>query len=234
MNLVKLKLLIRECLQESFNSENILKNNQLGEKLKVDINFLNKGFNFEKFENNKDYYRWTFIFISKGDTYKSVFYVVNKNDKWYCKNEVYWLEEEEKFTPNAGKDNEVKFGPFNSYNEMVEEIDRKLNNNPLFSTENFEDDYVDGLNDEIVDLLKDLQLKANDLYISNNNKIDSKGSFDELLIIYNEIKDLKEEDLKDFANNKWPNEEDKMTAILNLQNSEKDEFYKGMKQMGHI
>jgi hypothetical protein len=234
MNLKKLKILIRECLQESYDSNNVLKNNQLGDKLKMDINFLNKGFNFDKFESNNNFNKWIFTFISKGDTYKNIFSVINKNDIWFCKNEVYWLKEEDKITPNAGKDNELEFGPFNSYKEMVEEIDRKLNNNPILSTNNFEDDYVNGLNDEIVDLLKELQLKANNLYTSNNNKIDSKGSFDELLIIYNEIKDLKEEELKDFANNKWPNEEDKMTAILNLQNSKKDEFYKGMKQMGHI
>jgi hypothetical protein len=234
MNLKKLKILIRECLQESYDSNNVLKNNQLGDKLKMDINFLNKGFNFDKFESNNNFNKWIFTFTSKGDTYKNIFSVINKNDIWFCKNEVYWLKEEDKITPNAGKDNELEFGPFNSYKEMVEEIDRKLNNNPILSTNNFEDDYVNGLNDEIVDLLKELQLKANNLYTFNNNKIDSKGSFDELLIIYNEIKDLKEEELKDFANNKWPNEEDKMTAILNLQNSKKDEFYKGMRQMGHI
>lgn len=223
MNLEELRGLVQEALTTAN-----LQSKDLQNKIKHDLHYL-KDFKFTKFgKDNKGSYKWVFNFVTNDKSYQVEFYVLNNNNKWFANLDVFWKNKTDKNTADSGKDIDKKFGPFNSYNELVKELNLKLKNNLTLSTDIYKDDYVQGLDNEIVKLLKKLKIDGKALVKSNH------ATFKNIIDIYHKIKNMGDNDLHKFADNEWKSEADKGTAVLNLQKIDWDDFYKDMEKMGHI
>ena len=210
---MNIRKIIREALEQVVNQETS------GEKIAQDIAYL-KSFSLNKKENKGNSVIW--IFDHKQKDYILRFYIQNNKseDTWSAKVFIYWKEPSRDFTNAKGKDYEHSFGPYSSYEEMVDELNRKLKNNPLISTDSYMDDDNTQFNKDLIELLK--------ILMEYGQKLEAVKDvhFKDLKKIYNEVKNIKTMDeLKDYIDNKAPDEEDKQTLLLILQKMYQLDFY---------
>ena len=128
---------IRKIIRESL--EQALDKHETEKEFDKDISYL-KGFSLNKKEAKGNKTVW--VFDHKEKDYTLRFYIQNdkENDSWSAKVFVYWKIPTRDFTNAKGKDFESSFGPFESYEEMIIELYRKLANNPLISLDSYVDD----------------------------------------------------------------------------------------------
>lgn len=214
---------IRKLIKEEI--EKVLNKQELENKFDQDIVYL-KGFSLNKKEDKGHSTIW--IFDHKEKDYTLRFYVQNNKQEntWTAKVFIYWKTPTKEFTNAKGKDFEHSFGPFSSYEDMVEELNRKLKNNPLISLESYLDDDNTQFDKDVIAMIE--------LLIKHGKQLESVKDehFKDLKKIYNKVKDIKSiDELKKYINEKAPDEEDKQTLLLILQKVYQLDFYLKKEQL---
>jgi hypothetical protein len=214
---------IRKIIKEEIAK--LMDKRDLENKFDQDIVYL-KGFSLNKKEDKENMSVWVFDHKEKDYTLRFYIQKNKKNESWNAKVFIYWKIPTKEFTNAKGKDFEHSFGPFNSYEEMVKELNRKLANNPLISLESY-------LDDDNTQFDKDL-VKMTELLLKHGKQLETvkDGHFNDLKKIYNKIKNIKSiDELKKYLNEKAPNEEDKQTLLLILQKVYQLDFYLKKEQL---
>lgn len=208
---------IRKLIKEEL--EKILDKEQLEKKFDQDIHYLN---NFEliKKEKKGQYNVWVFTHKSKDYTIRFYIQENNQTNSWKAKVFIYWKVPTREFTNAKGKDFEFSFGPYDSYDEMVTEINRKLQNNPLISASSFLDDNKTQFDNDVFEMLKLIQKRTPELMTIKDKH------FNDIKKIAQQINQFQEEDLKKYIDEKAPEESDKQTLLLILQKIYQVTFYK--------
>ncbi len=219
---MNLRKLIKEELEKVFDEDNLI------EKFDQDLIYL-KGFKLNKKEEKDNMLIWVFEHKSKDYTLR--FYIQkNKiNDSWTAKIFIYWKLPTKEFTNAKGKDYEYTFGPFYSYKEMIVELNRKLENNPLISTDNYLDDNKTQFDNDIIEMLKVLKKEGDKL------KTIKDRHFDDLKKIFNQVEQInKIDDLKKYVLKKASESEDKQTLLIVLQKIFQLNFYLKKEQLDSL
>ena len=208
---------IRKIIRETL--EKVVNKHDLENEFDNDIHYL-KGFSLNKKEDKGDSTIW--VFDHKEKDYILRFYIQknNTNNNWSAKIFIYWKEPSKEYTNAKGKDFDASFGPFNSYKEMTNELNRKLKNNPLISLGNYVDDDNTQFDKDVVEMLRQMMKKT--------EKIDAvkDAHFKDLKKIHKTTKNIKTiEELEKYINENWPDEEDKQTLLIILQKIHQLDFY---------
>jgi hypothetical protein len=205
---VNLRKLIREQIEKVLNKETF----------DQDIKYLD-GFTLNKKENKSGVTVW--VFEHKSKNYIIRFYIQkDASDSWQAKVFVYWKTASEDYTNAKGKDFDYQYGPFNTYEEMIEELNRKLKNNPLISHKNYIDDNRTQFDNDVVEMVKRLQKQGEALAKVKDSY------FNDLKKIYNEVKGIEDEQkIREFIKKKAPDEEDKQNFLLIVQKISLLDFY---------
>ena len=217
-----LRKIIREELEKLVNKED------LENKFDKDITYL-KNFSLNKKEEKGNSIIW--IFDHKEKDYTIRFYIQKnkKEETWKAKVFIYWKEASKNYTNARGKDYDATFGPYSSYQEMIEELDRKLKNNPLISAENYIDDDNTQFDKDVVAMIK--------IMFKYGPQIEAVKDihFKDLKKIYKEVKGIKDiKDLQDYINKKAPDEEDNQMVLLTLQKIYQLNFYLSKEKLENL
>jgi len=216
MNIKYIKRIIKEEIDGIMNGS-------LKDRVSNDISYL-KSFNLIKHLNNGSKESWKFS--SKNKDYMSVFYILkNEKNLWFAKLSIYWKEKTNNFTSGAGKDMEKEFGPYRSYEDLVKNVNLKLENNPLISNQIYKDDWNHNMDEIIKKLALDLKYKYKEIEALNDNH------FNDLKEFYHKIKNMNDSKFFEFCEREYPEDTDKQSLILRLQKIEKLPFYNSMKKM---
>lgn len=210
---MNLRKIIRESIATAANMSG------LKHSFVDDIHYL-KDFYLLKKENKGDSTIWVYEHKEKDYTIRT--YIQNDKSKnaWSGKIFIYWKSESKDYTNAKGKDFDMSFGPYNSYEELVNELNRKLKNHPNISSENYMDNDNTQFNKDLVAMTKHM--------VTQGEKIDAVKDihFKDLKKIYKEVKDIKtDKELTEFYNDKAPDEEDKQTLLLTMQKIYQLDFY---------
>lgn len=146
----------------------------------------------------------------KEENYTINFFIgKNKSNKWFYKVFVYWKALSKSMTNGKGKDFEIKFGPFENFEDLKKNIKEAINHNLLFSFQNYHDNNKTQLNDEIFRVIEKLKKHKEDIE-------NSTGSYfkDLRKILPNFLKS--KEEVKKYLDDKYPDEEDKQFLLLIL------------------
>jgi hypothetical protein len=220
MNLEELKKIIKEEVENAIHGTNL---NKMSNRMLHDIHYI-KLFSLAKYSKKDGVEAWKFS--HKANDYIIIFYVVKEGEsQWRAKLEIFWKEETDGFTSDSGKDMEKEFGPYNDYEKMVTDLDLKLKNNPLISTQIYNDDWNANMDELLKDMIIKLRNKHEDLVSMDSDY------FDDLKRVYEKTKGLDEQGILNFCKNEYPTDSDKQTAIMELQKMEKISFHKDMKKM---
>lgn len=208
---------IRKLIREEL--EQLMKKSTAERVFDQDISYIN-GFELTKKEVKNNENVWVFEYKTKDYTIR--FYVSeNKtNESWRAKVFIYWKEQSRDFTNAKGKDYEYTFGPYSSYEEMIEDLNRKLKNNPLISSKNYFDDNKTQLDTDIFEMFKKLENEKGKL-----SKVKDK-KFNDLKRLYNKVYKIQsKEELDAFLEKEYSTEADKRTLLLVLQKLFQLDFY---------
>jgi hypothetical protein len=217
---------VRSIIKETI--ENLLDKQDLADKFDKDIKYLN-GFKLIKTRNDEKMSLW--VFECKVKNYILRFFIEKNKIKntWASKIFIYWKEISKNLTNARGKEYEFSFGPFDSYESMVDEINNKLKNNPNLSLKNFIDDNRLQFDLDLIYMLKLLQ-KNSSLLFSVNDKI-----FNKIKGIYEKIKESNsDEDLRKFIAQNAYDIQDKQRMILDLQILYKLDFFNKKEKVDSI
>jgi len=210
---VNLRKIIRETLETAINKQVI------ADKFDQDITYLS-GF---KLINKKEGDRadvWALEHKAKNYIFRFFIEKDKKIKTWTAKVFVYWKKISKEFTSAKGKEYEHSFGPFDSYELMVQTLNEKLKNNPNLAIENFVDDNRSQFDKDLIYMFK--LLKKN---IGLLQKV-KDPHFDELKEIYEKIKGLNsDEELKEFISQEAYDVEEKQSLLLVLENIYKLVFF---------
>lgn len=192
-------------------------------RMQQDMGFLNKYVLVKsKVINNARTFRFEFR-TDDGSYWSYVLFVLYPNGRAKMKLETDWKVTTKDNTAGAGKDFTMVYGPFESYDEMVSELNRKLNNNPLIGGSRILQDNNDTMLDqEIVKLMKNIKEKIDDIRKLNHPSLKT------LEQIYSVIKDIKEEELGKFCSDNFKGWLLKQGVIYKLQDIDKLPFYKSL------
>ncbi|HUS51782.1 MAG TPA: hypothetical protein VMZ91_16560 [Candidatus Paceibacterota bacterium] len=147
----------------------------------------------------------------KEENYIINFYIAkNKSGKWFYKVFVYWKALSKSFTSGRGKEFELKFGPFETFEELKKSIKEALTHNVLFSFKNYHDNNKIQLDDEIFRVIEKLKTHKEDI---ENNTGSYFKDLKKLLPIFLKSK----EEIKKYLDDKYLDEEDKQFLLLTLQ-----------------
>lgn len=208
-----IRRLIREELEKVMNKQELEKN------FDQDIAYL-KGFSLNKKEDKGNSELWVFDHSEKDYTLRFYIQHNKKEDIWSTKIFIYWKIPSKEFTNAKGKDFEHTFGPYSSYEEMVSELNRKLENNPLISLESYLDDDNTQFDKDVITMVRVL--------LKHKKQIESVKDehFNDLKKIYNKVINIKTvNELKKYINEKYPNWQDKQLMLLILQKVYQLDFY---------
>lgn len=217
---------LRRIIREQI--ENLVEPQVIEKEFDKDIIYLD-GFKFSGKKQVEGYSIW--VFEIKRKDYILKFYIQKneQTDRWTAKLYIYWKKLTGDFTNAEGKDFEQTFGPFGSYEEMVQELNRKLKNNPLISTDNYIDDNKSLFNREILNIIE--KVKDNKEKIT---KVKDK-KFNDLKEILKSIETSKDnEELIKKINELAPEEEDKQTLLMDLQKIYQLDFYLNKESMDSL
>lgn len=185
-----------------------------------------KDFSYVGFSQVKDTNFWHFSHKFPEYTFKITF--AEKNEKWKAKIFVYWKKRTKDMTAGAGKDFEFKFGPYNLFSELIIDMKRKIENNPIMGQQLYDDDYQFNMDKEAIPLMIALKKSKDKLFSVEND------FFDDLKKIYNKIKNIPEDKWLDYCRIKNKSEADKQDFLLDLQKLHKLDYYVEMKNLKHI
>lgn len=214
---MNLRRIIREQIEKVLNKETF----------DQDIKYLD-GFALNKKESKGDVTVW--VFEHKSKNYVIRFYIQKDTSNiWKAKVFVYWKTASEDYTNAKGKDFDYQYGPFYSYEEMIEDLNRKLKNNPLISHKNYIDDNRTQFDNDVVEMVKRLQKKGEALTKVKDNY------FNDLKKIYNEVKGIEDEQkIREYIKKKAPDEEDKQNFLLIVQKISLLDFYNKKEQIDFL
>lgn len=185
-----------------------------------------KDFSYYGFYEKSEKNHWKFICKFPEYIFKILF--VENNDEWCAKLFVYWKKETKDMTSGAGKDFEYKIGPHKNFSNLIIDIRRKIENNPLIGSKLYDDNSKINMDREAIPLLLKLKKEKEKLFSVNHEY------FNDLKNIYNKIKNIPEEKLLNYCRIHNVEEADKQDFLLDLQKLNKIDYYIEMKKMGHI
>ncbi len=217
MNYLLQNMSIRKIIKETI--ENLVNSQEIANKFDEDIKYLS---DFELINKRDDVLSSVWVFEHKSKNYILRFFVEKnkKSNTWSAKIFIYWKKISKNLTDAKGKEYELMFGPFNSYEEMVKELNSKLMNNPNISVKNFSDDNRSQINSDLIYMIKVLQKKQKELSVLKNN------SFDELKKIFKKVINLDtDEKILDFINKNAHDVEEKQQMLLTLHNIDRINFF---------
>ena len=169
---------------------------------------------------------WKFEFKTPDNSYLShAFFVEYPNEVWKMRLEVDWKISTKHNTAGAGKDFVMAFGPFNSYDILVSELNRRLHNNPMIGTELYNDNNDTMLDREIIELLMRLKKQIGEIRELNHPALHS------LIEIYEAIKDIPDKGLAKFCDDNFKGWLLKQGVIYKLQDIDKLPYYRSIKTM---
>lgn len=211
---MNLRKIIREELEKVINNDN------LANKFDQDITYL-KDFSLNKKENKRNSIIWVFDH-NKHQDYIIRFYIQKNIEEknWKAKIFIYWKEPSKEFTHTKGKDIDFSFGPYSSYKEMIDELNRKLKNNPLISPDNYLDNNKKQLDLEVIEMIKRMLKKS--------DKIEQVKDihFKDLKKLLKKVKHLKTyEEIDKYTDDNAPETGDKQTLLLTIQKIDQLDFY---------
>ena len=154
--------------------------------IKSDIPYL-ESFNLMQFTNSNNTKKWIFMKYY-GDNVIYVTVTQKSNESWI-------VEIEENLGPDDSVQAEMKWGPYPSYEEMVIDIRRKLENNLVVSSTNLNNDKKRVEDKEIEDRIKELMGKGK---VLRSLKSSSLG---DLKKVYNYVKNTPEGMEEDMVDN---------------------------------
>jgi hypothetical protein len=185
-----------------------------------------KDFVYTGFHEKKGMNHWHFVREFPDYTFKIFF--AEKNDKWMAKIFVYWKKSTKDMTAGAGKDFEYKMGPHKNFSDLIVDIKRKTENNPIMGQKLYDDDYEFNMDKEALPLIIKLKKHKDKLFSIDND------FFNDLKDIYSKIKNIPEDKLLDYCRIHNAKEADKQDFLLDLQKVHKIDYYAEMKKLGHI
>ena len=185
-----------------------------------------KDFSYDGFYEKQGTNYWRFSYKFPEYIFKITF--AEKDEKWKAKVFVYWKKMTKDMTSGAGKDFEFKFGPYNQFSDLVVDIKRKIENNPVMGHQLFDDDFQFNMDKEAIPLMKALK-KSKDKLFSVENEF-----FDDLKKIYNIIKNIPENKWLSYCKMYNKTDADKQDFLLDLQKLNKLDYYIEMKKLGHL
>lgn len=177
------------------------------------------------FSENHGMKQWGFSHKFPDYIFKIIF--AEKNNKWSAKIFVYWKTPTKEITSGAGKDFDYKLGPFNSFSDLVIDIERKVKNNPIMGHQIYDDDFELNMDKEALPLLILLKKSRAKLFSVDNS------FFDDLKKTYRKIKNIPDDKLLDYCRIHNDSEADKQDFLLDLQKVHKLDYYTEMKKIGH-
>ena len=205
---MNLRKIIREQLENVINQEI----NDLDIPELNDFNFIKKNFD----DNLNKLWKYT---LQEENYTINLFVSETKGGKWYYKIFVYWKSLSKGMTNGRGKDFELQFGPFNNLEDLKKDLKHSLEHNVLFSFKNYHDNNKTQLNDEIFNLIPILVKNKEDI---ENNTDDFFKDLREILPNLLKSKD----EVVDFLNKEYPDEEDKQFLTLLIQKANKIQLHK--------
>lgn len=208
--MISLRKIIRETLE----------NSKTGEFIKSQIKHIND-FKCVNFSSNE----WEYIKKTNGDSYYLHTLIKNENNKWTFTIDVHWNFVTNNNTSNKGKEYEITFGPYNSLEEMVKDLNIKLKNNPIMSPELYEDDYDNNMDLDNIKLIEKLKKMSNKI----NSVARNYDVFSDLCKIYDDTLNLSSSQMMKYMKKNYPTSADKQTCSLILQKMGKIDFYEKMK-----
>jgi len=195
------------------------------EKLQRDVLFL-KAYKLLGTNRVNGAKTWKFEFKTADNSYVShALFVEYPDESWRIKLEVDWKVSTKHNTAGAGKDFTMVYGPFDSYDRMVEELNRRLHNNPMIGTGLYNDNNDAMLDREIVELLIRLKKQIGEIRELNHPALKS------LIEVYDVIKDIPDEDLAKFCDDNFKGWLLKQGVIYKLQDIDKLPYYRSIKTM---
>ena len=184
-----------------------------------------KDFSYTEFSEKNGMNKWGFS--HKFPDYIFRIIIAEKNDKWYIKIFVYWKNQSKEITMGAGKDFDYQLGPFNNFSDLVIDVERKIQNNPIMGHKLYDDDFELNMDKEAIPLLIKLK-KSEDKLFSIDNSF-----FDDLKKTFKEIKNIPDDKLLNYCKIHKEAEADKQDFLLDLQKLHKLDYYIEMKKLGH-
>lgn len=195
------------------------------DRMREDIKYLGE-FKLVDSKSNNGVRAWRFEFSTQNNGYMIDCHIINyQTGEWKAKIDVHWRVRTKDITDGAGKDFTRVFGPYGGYQEMVNELNRILNNNPLFSTSNYHDDYELNMAKEVFVLLIKLKEKIGEVKELNTPMLSS------LERIYDAMKDVPDNELMKFIQKLAPTFLEKTTMILELQKLDRIPYYRSIRAM---
>ena len=185
-----------------------------------------KDFEYIGFIEKNGMNQWKFSRKYPDYVFKLIF--AEKNDKWSAKIFVYWKNSTKEMTAGAGKDFEQKIGPHKNFSDLIKDIDKKINNNPIMGHHLYDDDFELNMDKEATPLILLLKQSREKLFSINNN------FFDDLKKIYRKVKNIPDEKILNYCKIHNPTEADKQDFLLDLQKIHKLDYYTEMQKLKHI
>ena len=199
-----------------------------GTKLQQDIDLL-KNYTLIETKIISGANTWKFEFKTQDESYLSHAFIVQyPNGVCKMRLEVDWKVTTKHNTVGAGKDFVMVFGPFQSYDEMVTELNRKLKNHPMIGSNLYKDNNDFQLDNEIVTLLKRLKENIAEIHSLNHPSLKT------LERTYELIKDIPDDEgLAKFADENFKGWLLKQGMIYKLQNLDKIPYYRSLRTNFH-
>jgi len=200
---MNLRKIIRESIESLVNQDvNVLDIPELNS-----FKFVDK----KRDDKNNDVWKYSL----KEENYTINFYIAkNKSNKWFYKVFVYWKALSKSLTSGRGKEFELKFGPFETFEELKKSIKEAVNHNVLFAFQNYHDNNKTQLDDEVFRVIEKLKTHKEDIENSTGSYF---KDLKKLLPIFSKSK----EEIKKFLDDEYPDEEDKQFLLLTLQKMDK-------------
>lgn len=166
------------------------------------------GFKLASKKNQDGVTLWKYSMIEENYVFNII--IANKNSNWSYKLFIYWKALSKKNTSGRGKDFDIKYGPFDNIDDLLNHLRKTINNSNLFRPSNYHDNNKTQLDDEIFKMIEELRLYKDDIELSS-------GSY------FNDLKKVSSnllgspEQAKQFIDKEYPDEEDKQFLLLIIQ-----------------
>lgn len=208
---MQLRKIIRESIEE-ISTENMLQQ----------IWFL-KGFDCINSSGGV----WEYHKKTRSDGYY-LHVIIKGGERWTMSLDTHWNKLSDENTSNMGREYKMDFGPYESLGEMIEDVNRRLKNNPIISPDVHEDDQSFEIKKELVDMLERLgEIGMEKL----SSSIGRDAGFDDIVEICNLIQGKSRRELAKFVKKEYSGSSDQQKLYSILQKMERMNFHADMGRM---